>query len=102
MSNKKIYSFEEIKEIINGQKNYLEEKYYADEFWLFGSYAKNMQTPDSDIDLLVNFKKPIDMFAFIDMQEYLSKIFNKKVDIGTHNSLKSFIKQHILNEAIVL
>ena len=67
MSNKKIYSFEEIKEIINGQKNYLEEKYYADEFWLFGSYAKNMQTPDSDIDLLVNFKKPIDMFAFIDM-----------------------------------
>ena len=74
MSNKKIYSFEEIKEIINGQKNYLEEKYYADEFWLFGSYAKNMQTPDSDIDLLVNFKKPIDMFAFIDMQEYLSKI----------------------------
>ena len=102
MSNKKIYSFEEIKEIINGQKNYLEEKYYADEFWLFGSYAKNMQTPDSDIDLLVNFKKPIDMFAFIDLQEYLSKIFNKKVDIGTPNSLKSFIKQHILNEAIVL
>ena len=42
MSNKKIYSFEEIKEIINGQKNYLEEKYYVDEFWLFGSYAKNM------------------------------------------------------------
>ena len=86
MSNKKIYSFEEIKKIINGQKNYLEEKYYADEFWLFGSYAKNMQTPDSDIDLLVNFKKPIDMFAFIDLQEYLSKIFNKKVDIGTPNS----------------
>ena len=61
-----------------------------------------MQTPDSDIDLLVNFKKPIDMFAFIDLQEYLSKIFNKKVDIGTPNILKSFIKQQILNEAIAL
>lgn len=98
----KIYSIEEIKEIINSHKDFFENNYNVENFLLFGSYAKNKQTMDSDIDLLVNFKQPIDMFDFIDLQEYLSKIFNKKIDLGTINSLKEFVKNSVLNEAIVL
>ena len=75
----KIYSIEEIKEIINSHKDFFEHKYCVENFLLFGSYAKNQQTADSDIDLLVNFKEPIDMFDFIDLQEYLSNIFRKKL-----------------------
>lgn len=97
-----IYSLNEIKEIINSHRNYLGEKYFVDSFMLFGSYAKNLQTKDSDIDLLVNFTKPIDIFDFIELEEYLSKIFNKKIDLGTLKGLKHFIKDDILKEAIVL
>ena len=98
----KIYSIEEIKEIINSHKDFFEKEYCVESFLLFGSYAKNQQTPDSDIDLLVNFKQPIDMFDFIDLQESLSKIFRKKIDLGTINGLKEFVKSSILKEAIVL
>ncbi len=98
----KVYSLSEIKEIINSHKSYLSEKFFVDNFLLFGSYAKNLQTPKSDIDLLVNFKQTIDVFDFIDLEEYLSKIFNKKIDLGTPNGLKSFVKNRILNEAIML
>ncbi len=98
----KVYSIHEIKEIINSHKDFFEKQYCVENFLLFGSYAKNKQTVDSDIDLLVNFKHPIDMFDFIDLQEYLSKIFSKKIDLGTVNSLKEFVKNSILKEAILL
>ena len=98
----KIYSIEEIKNILNKNKDYFTEKYNVSNFLLFGSYAKNLQTAESDIDLLVNFSKPVDMFEFIDLQEYLTEIFNKKIDLGTVNGLKSFVKDSILKEALVL
>lgn len=98
----KIYSIEEIKNILNKNRDYFTEKYNVSNFLLFGSYAKNLQTAESDIDLLVNFSKPVDMFEFIDLQEYLTEIFNKKIDLGTVNGLKSFVKDSILKEALVL
>ena len=98
----KIYTIEEIKNILNENKDYFTEKYNVNNFLLFGSYAKNLQTEESDIDLLVNFTKPVDMFDFVDLQEYLTKIFNKKIDLGTVNGLKSFVKDSILKEALTL
>lgn len=102
MHNKKTYSVDEIKKILNDNMEYFTEKYFINKFLLFGSYAKNQQTSESDIDLLVDFNEPIDMFDFIDLQEYLTKLFNKRIDLGTPNSLKNFIKDSILKEAIVL
>ena len=98
----KIYTIEEIKAIIHSHKDFFDKEYCVENFLLFGSYAKNMQTADSDIDLLVNFSRPIDMFDFIDLQDYLAKIFNKKIDLGTINSLKEFVKNSVLKEAVVL
>ena len=102
MKNEKIYTIDEIKKILQKNRNYIQEKYYADRFLLFGSYAKNLQTSESDIDLLVSFNRPVDMFEFIDLQDYLSNLFGKKIDLGTLKSLKTFIKDKILKEAIVL
>lgn len=102
MNNDKIYTVDEIREILQNNKKYFEEKYFVDNFLLFGSYAKNCQTINSDIDLLVNFKQPVDMFEFIDLQEYISNLFDKKIDLGTPKSLKKFIRNKILQEAIVL
>lgn len=98
----KVYSIKEIKEKIKTQESFFEQKYHVNKFLLFGSYAKGEQTSDSDIDLLVEFKETIDMFEMIDLQNYLTDLFGKKVDLGTPKGLKSFIKNKILNEAIVL
>ncbi|MDD3435848.1 MAG: nucleotidyltransferase family protein [Candidatus Gastranaerophilales bacterium] len=100
--NKKVYSIDEIKKIINDKKVFLKEKYNVCGFLLFGSYAKGEQTEKSDIDLLVDFQSIIDMFTMVDLQEYLQNLFGKKVDLGTKKGLKSFIKKSILKEAISL
>lgn len=102
MDNNKIYSVEEIKNKIKENEPFLKEKYHVRGFLLFGSYAKGEQTSSSDIDLLVDFQKIIDMFEMVDLQNYLQDLFGKKVDLGTKNGLKSFIKKSILKEAIAL
>ena len=102
MDNEKIYSIEEIKSKIKENEKFLKEKYHVKGFLLFGSYAKGEQTPSSDIDLLVDFQKIIDMFEMVDLQDYLQNLFGKKIDLGTKNGLKSFIKNAILKEAIAL
>lgn len=102
MENKKTYTINEIKTIIEENRNYIEEQFFVDKFLLFGSYAKNLQNSQSDIDLLVSFTKPVDMFKFMDLEEYLTKLFNKKIDLGTISALKNFVKDKILKEAIAL
>lgn len=102
MNNNKIYSIEEIKTKIKENKKYLKDKYNVRGFLLFGSYAKGEQTEQSDIDLLVDFQNVIDMFEMIDLQDYLQNLFGKKIDLGTKNGLKSFIRNSILKETIAL
>ena len=102
MQSSKIYTIDEIKEILQNNKTYLEEKFFVEKFFLFGSYAKNQQTAKSDIDLLVSFKQPVDFIAFVDLQDFISELFKKKIDLGTLGSLKEFVKDSILKEAIAL
>ena len=102
MNKDKIYSVEEIKNKINKNKTFLEEKYHVRRFFLFGSHARGKQTAKSDIDLLVDFQKVIDMFEMVDLQNYLQKLFGKKIDLGTKNGLKPYIKNNILKETIIL
>jgi predicted nucleotidyltransferase len=66
---------------------------------LFGSYSRNEQSPDSDIDLLIDFepaKESFDNFmAVCDMFEQLFK--NEKIEVVTRKGLSEYIGPHILN-----
>lgn len=67
---------------------------------LFGSYARNEQTENSDIDILIDFEPENENFdnymAVYDLIEELFK--NQKVDIVTKNGLSPYIGPKILNE----
>lgn len=102
MSTEKIYTLEEIRDIIHSHEATLKDKFKAIKFYLFGSYARGEQTPESDIDLLVELSEPIGMFKFIELQYELEDIFGKSVDLGTPNGLKPYVKNSILNEALAL
>ncbi len=98
----KTYSINDIKKILSSHESALKAKYKTMRFYLFGSYARGDATSNSDIDLLVEFSETIDMFDFVALQNYLKEIFGKDVDLGTPKSLKSFVKDKILKEAIVI
>jgi len=98
----KTYTLEEIKDIIHSHEIILKDKFKSFKFYLFGSYARGEQTPESDIDLLVDTDDSMDLFDFVNLKDYLEEIFEKKVDLGTPEGLKPFIKDKILKEAVVL
>ena len=71
---------------------------------IFGSYAKNKQVNDSDIDFLIEFNptKKKTLFDMVDIQYELQDILDKKVDLVTKNSLNKYIKNEILNSVKVI
>ena len=67
---------------------------------LFGSLARNDARPDSDIDILIDFDKSPDIFAFIRLHTYLSETLGAKVDLVTRRALHPSLRERILREAI--
>ena len=69
------------------------------EIGLFGSYVRNEQTENSDIDILVEFyKERKTLKNYIDFCEMIENLFLQKVDILTKKGLSPFIGPHILKE----
>ena len=67
---------------------------------LFGSVLRDDFTPDSDVDVLVEFepgKTP--GFAFAGMQDELSTLLGRRVDLNTRNSLSKYFRDEVLAEA---
>jgi hypothetical protein len=64
---------------------------------LFGSYAKDEQKKDSDIDFLVEFEKKRGLFDdYIGLLHFLEDTFNKKIDLGKTHLLREELKNEIL------
>ena len=78
----------------------LSEQFNVASLTLFGSVARNEAGPESDVDLLVEFTKPVGLFQFIGLQQRLEELLGCKVDLGTVRSLKHRLKDDVLREAI--
>ena len=64
---------------------------------LFGSYARNEQTPESDIDILVEFLEGRKSFhAYMQLKSFLERLFKKKVDLVIKEAVRPELKQSIL------
>jgi predicted nucleotidyltransferase len=62
---------------------------------LFGSYARNEATDQSDVDLLVEFDRAVGYFGLVALQEHLADLLRRPVDLGTFAGLKSRIRQKV-------
>ncbi len=78
-------------------KPILEERYFVKRIGIFGSYARDEQKKESDVDIIVEFTRPVG-FKFIELKLYLEEILDKKVDLVTPNALKPQIKESVLKE----
>ncbi len=78
-------------------KPILYKDFSVKEIGLFGSYSENLQTEESDIDIIIELEKPIG-WKFFTLEMYLEKVFNRKIDLVTKNALKEQIKEGILKQ----
>ncbi len=78
-------------------KPVLADRFHVSKIGYFGSYAKKEQTRESDIDLIVEFSKPIG-WEFFTLEKFLEKALGLPVDLVTSSALKERIKAPILNQ----
>lgn len=85
---------------LKAQRQELKVRYGIGSLYLFGSVARDEADADSDVDLLVEFQKPVGLFEFIELQQTLEDLLGCKVDLGTRRSLKLHLQDQVFQEAI--
>ena len=88
----------EIERILKKNIQNLKEDYNLNSLGIFGSFVKGEQNQDSDLDILVDFDKPIGLLKFIKLENDLSKILGIKVDLVMKKALKPNIGKRIIEE----
>jgi len=80
-------SLVEIKKILAAHRDEFYKKYGVVILGIFGSYARNEQTQDSDVDILVDLERPLG-FEFFKLWDELEEILGVKVDLLTVSSVR--------------
>jgi uncharacterized protein len=93
-------SRQDILSSLKSLKKHMAQEYAVKKIGVFGSVARNEQMEKSDIDLLVEFSRPVGMIMCIRLENFLSERLGKKVDLVTQDALKPVIRQEVLAEVI--
>jgi uncharacterized protein len=79
------------------------QQYHIRKLSLFGSVLRDDFRPDSDIDILIEFEPGhIPGFEFSDIQDKLSEIVGRPVDLNTLKSLSRYFREQVTAEANVV
>ena len=85
------------------KENELElQSFGAERLAIFGSVARDEARPDSDVDILVEFNKPIGLFGLIELRLQLEKILGTSVDVGTFDCVNQHIQKQVDKESIFI
>jgi len=91
---------DEIKRKLAQCKPELKSGFQVKAIGIFGSYIRNEQNKNSDLDILVEFEEEPSLFKFMELENYLKTILRVKVDLVMKNALKPQIGRHVLNEVV--
>ena len=95
---------QDILKFLGDNKEYLQKHFHLTKIGVFGSFARDEQKEDSDIDLLI--ERAPDAKNIFDsdweLQELLKKQFNRDVDICTEKYIKPVFKKYILKDVIYI
>jgi len=97
-----MYTQKQILNFLSKSKPILHKEFHISKIGLFGSFARNEQSINSDIDLVVEFEENTeDLFDIkIALKNFFRKNLNIEADICREKYLKLRYKNRILNEAI--
>lgn len=91
---------QEVLSTLQANRAALNERFGVARLTLFGSVARDQAVQGSDVDLLVEFNKPVGLFSFMELQNHLEALLGCAVDLGTLRSLKPRIRARVLAEAV--
>lgn len=91
---------EEIIEIIRVSNPMIQEKYKGIVKCIFGSYVRGEEGPESDLDVLVEFKDDANLLDLVGISQFLEDKINVPVDVVPIDAVREEIKEQVLREAI--
>lgn len=95
-------SKQEILNTLKENKEYLQKHFHLTKIGVFGSFARDEQRSDSDVDILIeiedNTKNIFDLKW--ELREYFKSKFNREVDLCSEKYIKPYAKSYILRDAI--
>jgi hypothetical protein len=95
-------TLEELRPLLRHLVPGLRRQYKLASLGIFGSYVRNEQRADSDLDLLVTFDEPPSLLKLIELENHLSDALGVKVDLVLKDSLKPHIGKQVLAEVLPL
>ena len=79
----------------------IKKRFGVREIGIFGSFVAKEERPDSDVDVLVSFRKGEETFDnYMDCKFYLEDLFMRKVDLVMKGAIKKRIRPYILKEVV--
>lgn len=87
-----------IKDDIKGIAIPILKKYGVKKASLFGSFVRGEETPQSDIDMLVQFEEGKSLLDLIGLEMELEETFQRKFDVITYKSVHHLLRNSILGE----
>jgi len=90
---------DDILNFLKSKKEFLQDEFNIEKIGLFGSFARDEATKDSDIDFVIVTSKKSFSNRYR-LKKYLEQELKKEVDLGYLDSLRTFIKNRIKNEII--
>lgn len=88
---------------INKKIPILKDRFHIDKIYLFGSYAKNKQHENSDIDILVEYEKEykLNFSNHLNLQVHLYNIFKKDIGLCEKERIPKEYNKYIFNENLI-
>lgn len=97
-----MHTQKQILDFISNNKNLLKRQFHVSKIGLFGSYARNEQTDNSDIDLIIDFEENTNNLydIKIELKRFFKENLNLEIDICREKYIKPIYKSRIIKETI--
>ncbi|MFA4860957.1 nucleotidyltransferase family protein [Methanoregula sp.] len=93
-------SRDEILDLLKSLRSDLTARYKVRTIGVFGSFARREARPDSDVDILVDFKEDADLFDLIELSQYLEEKIGRHVDLATPGALRPELRDGIYRDVV--
>ena len=93
-------STSEIIQRLSSMKTDLQQQFGITDLGIFGSYVREEQKPESDIDVYVDYHETPSLLDIVDLENFLSDTLNEKVDVVPRECIRPELEKYILPEII--
>jgi len=82
--------------LLRTKKDEMNKQYGVTSIGLCGSYSRDEQQEDSDIDIVVELESSNTFRSFFGLKFYLEEMFDKQVDLGIEHAIKPAVRENML------